>query len=571
MEKTSHDLLILGAGLAGQRAAIEASRATDGKIDIALVSKVHPMRSHSVAAEGGTAAVLRPEEGDTYELHAWDTVKGSDFLADQDAVDMFVRILPEEIFRVEHWGVPWTRDAQGRIDQRPFGGHSFPRAVYAADKTGFFLMQTMHNTLLKYENITRYDEFFATSIEVDDRRFTGITALEMASGQIHAISAKAGIVATGGVGRLFNFTSYSHTATGDGYALAYRAGIPLKDMEFLQFHPTGLMPSGILITEASRGEGGHLLNSEDKRFLENYAPKMMELAPRDIISRAIVTEIQQGRGIKGPEGIQCVKLDLRHLGSERINSKIPFVRELSMKFLGIDPVNEPIPVRPVQHYTMGGIETDTYGATRIRGLWAAGEAACVSIHGANRLGTNSLAECLVYGRICGQRAAEFATSAHQGQGVSKREIEKVEDRIYGDLLKRETGERIYEIRQELRDVMDANFSIFRTPKQMEYALGKIREMKSRLAKAKVEDTSRAYNTDLTSALELENMVDLAEVMLAGGIARQESRGAHSRLDYPTRDDRNWLKHTLAHYSREGPTLDYSPVRVTIWKPTERRY
>ena len=571
MEKSSHDLLILGAGLAGQRAAIEASRATGGKIDIALVSKVHPMRSHSVAAEGGTAAVLRPEEGDTYELHAWDTVKGSDFLADQDAVDMFVRVLPEEISRVEHWGVPWTRDAQGRIDQRPFGGHSFPRAVYAADKTGFFLMQTMHNTLLKYDNITRYDEFFATSIEVEDGRFRGITALEMASGQVHAISAKACIVATGGVGRLFNFTSYSHTSTGDGYALAYRAGIPLKDMEFVQFHPTGLMPSGILITEASRGEGGHLLNSEDKRFLENYAPKMMELAPRDIISRAMVTEIQQGRGIEGPEGIQCLKLDLRHIGSDRINSKIPFVRELSMKFLGIDPVDEPIPVRPVQHYTMGGIETDTYGATRVRGLWAAGEAACVSIHGANRLGTNSLAECLVYGRICGQKAAEFTSSVQQGQGVSKEDTDKVEDRIYRDLLKRETGERIYEIRQELRDVMDVNFRIFRTLKQMEYALGKIREMKSRLAKAKIEDTSRAYNTDLTSALELENMVELAEVMLAGGIARQESRGAHSRLDYPARDDRNWLKHTLAHYTREGPTLDYSPVRVTIWKPTERRY
>lgn len=571
MEKTSHDLLILGAGLAGQRAAIEASRVTKGKIDVALVSKVHPMRSHSVAAEGGTAAVLRPEEGDTYELHAWDTVKGSDFLADQDAVDMFVRVLPEEIFRVEHWGVPWTRDANGRIDQRPFGGHSFPRAVYAADKTGFFLMQTMHNTLLKYDNITRYDEFFATSIEVEDGRFRGITALEMASGEVHAISAKACIVATGGVGKLYNFTSYSHTSTGDGYALAYRAGIPLKDMEFLQFHPTGLMPSGILITEASRGEGGYLLNSEDKRFLENYAPKMMELAPRDIISRAMVTEIQQGRGIEGPEGIPCLKLDLRHLGRDKINRKIPFVRELSMKFLGIDPIEEPIPVRPVQHYTMGGIETDSYGATRIQGLWAAGEAACVSIHGANRLGTNSLAECLVYGRICGQKAAEFAAGVQPGRAVTKEATDRVEGRIYGDLLKRETGERIYEIRQELRDVMDVNFGIFRTLEQMEYALRKIREMRSRLARAKTEDTSRAYNTDLTSALELENMLELAEVMLAGGIARQESRGAHSRLDYPARDDRNWLKHTLAFRTQEGPRLGYSPVRVTIWKPTERRY
>jgi len=540
MEKTSHDLLILGAGLAGQRAAIEASRVTNGKIDVALVSKVHPMRSHSVAAEGGTAAVLRPEEGDTYELHAWDTVKGSDFLADQDAVDMFVRVLPEEIFRVEHWGVPWTRDANGRIDQRPFGGHSFPRAVYAADKTGFFLMQTMHNTLLKYDNITRYDEFFATSIEVEDGRFRGITALEMASGEVHAISAKACIVATGGVGKLYNFTSYSHTSTGDGYALAYRAGIPLKDMEFLQFHPTGLMPSGILITEASRGEGGYLLNSEDKRFLENYAPKMMELAPRDIISRAMVTEIQQGRGIEGPEGIPCLKLDLRHLGRDKINSKIPFVRELSMKFLGIDPIDEPIPVRPVQHYTMGGIETDSYGATRIQGLWAAGEAACVSIHGANRLGTNSLAECLVYGRICGQKAAEFAAGVQPGRAVTKEATDRVEGRIYGDLLKRETGERIYEIRQELRDVMDVNFGIFRTLEQMEYALRKIREMRSRLARAKTEDTSRAYNTDLTSALELENMLELTGVAWRPlkarlyGKRRPQLAEAHACLPYSGR-------------------------------------
>jgi len=571
MEKTSHDLLILGAGIAGQRAAIEACKATNGKIDVALVSKVHPMRSHSVAAEGGTAAVLRPEEGDTCELHAWDTVKGSDFLADQDAVDMFVRMLPEEILRVEHWGVPWTRDANGRIEQRPFGGHSFPRAVYALDKTGFFLMQTLYNTLQNYDNVTRYDEFFATSIEVEEGAFSGITALEMASGEIHSISAKACIVATGGVGRLYNFTSYSHTSTGDGYALAYRAGVPLKDMEFLQFHPTGLMPSGILITEASRGEGGYLLNSEDKRFLQNYAPKMMELAPRDIISRAMITEIDQGRGIEGPEGIQCLKLDLRHVGRDRINEKIPFVRELSMKFLGIDPADEPIPVRPVMHYTMGGIDTDSYGATRIQGLWAAGEAACVSLHGANRLGTNSLAECLVYGRIAGQKAAGFAMSRRPHRPVSQESTAGIENRIYRDLLKREVGESLYEIRRELRDIMDANFGIFRDLDHMEHALKKIRQMKSRFKKIKITDTGRTYNTDLTSALELENMLDLAEIMLTGGIARKESRGAHSRLDYPARDDQNWLKHTLAYSSKEGPRLDYSPVRITIWKPTERRY
>jgi succinate dehydrogenase / fumarate reductase flavoprotein subunit len=571
MERTSHDILIFGAGLAGLRAAIEASRVSNGKADIALVSKVHPMRSHSVAAEGGTAAVLRPEEGDTFELHAWDTIKGSDFLADQDGVEIFVRELPREILQIEHWGVPWTRDEKGRIDQRPFGGHSFPRAIYAADKTGFFLMQTLYNTLQKYDNVTRYDEFFVTSLEIEDGAFRGVTAIEMKSGEIVGISAKAGIIATGGAGRLFNFTSYSHTSTGDGYAIAYRAGLPLKDMEFPQFHPTGLMPSGILITEAARGEGGYLLNSEGARFMQKYAPKMMELAPRDITSRAEITEIQEGRGVEGPEGIPCVLLDLRHLGAERINSKIPFVRELSIKFVGADPIDAPIPIRPVQHYCMGGIDVDVHGATRIKGLWAAGEAACVSIHGANRLGTNSLAECIVYGAFTGRAAAEYVVSSQDSGLVSADAVKRSEAKLYDDLLRRESGERVYDIRQDLRDLMDTHFSIFRTGDQLKFALGKVRELRERFQRVKVDDHNRAFNTDLTSALELENMLELAEIMVMGGLAREESRGAHTRLDFPKRDDERWLKHTMASYSKDGPVLSYSPVRITIWKPTERKY
>ncbi len=571
MDKTSHDILIFGAGLAGLRAAIEASRVSNGKLDIALVSKVHPMRSHSVAAEGGTAAVLRPEEGDTFELHAWDTIKGSDFLADQDGVDLFVRELPNEILQLEHWGVPWTRDENGRIDQRPFGGHSFPRAIYAADKTGFFLMQTLYNTLQKYENVTRYDESFVTTLEVEDGIFRGVTAIAMKTGEIVAISGKAGIIASGGVGRLFNYTSYSHTSTGDGYAVAYRAGIPVEDMEFPQFHPTGLMPSGILITEAARGEGGYLVNSDGKRFMEKYAPKTMELAPRDIISRSEITEIQEGRGVEGPDGIPCLLLDLRHLGGEKINRKIPFVRELSIKFVGVDPIHDPIPIRPVQHYTMGGIPVDNHGATQVKGLWAAGEAACVSLHGANRLGTNSLAECLVYGAFTGGAAAGYVLSGKEGSQVRVEAAKRVEARLYDGILKRETGERLYDIRQELRDNMDANFSIYRTGQQLTFALKKIRELRKRFDTAKVDDHDRTFNTDLTSALELENMLELAEIIVLGGLAREESRGAHSRLDFPKRDDENWLKHTLATYSADGPVLSYAPVRITMWKPTERKY
>ncbi|RLA96706.1 MAG: succinate dehydrogenase/fumarate reductase flavoprotein subunit, partial [Deltaproteobacteria bacterium] len=450
VEVLRHDLLILGAGLAGLRAAVEASRITEGRIDIGLISKVQVMRAHSVCAEGGTAAMLRPEEGDSFDLHAWDTVKGSDFLADQDVVFRFVELMPKEVVQLDHWGLPWSRRPDGRINQRPFGGHSFPRATFAEDKTGFFEMQTLYDTLLKYTNWRRYEEWFATSILVDDGKFRGLTAIEMATGKFYLLEAKALIIATGGAGTLFGFTTYSQTVTGDGLALAYRAGIPLQDMEFLQFHPTGLVPSGILMTEACRGEGGYLLNNKGERFMEGYAPERMELAPRDVISRAMMTEIEQGRGFKGPGGLDYLHLDLRHLGRERILERLPLIREVTMHFLGLDPIEEPIPVRPVAHYSMGGIEADINGKTRVEGIWVAGEAACTGLHGANRLGTNSTAECLAWGAITGREAAKYGGEAGDVPRAPEDQVKEEERRIFEDLMGRDGKENLYQLRQELR-------------------------------------------------------------------------------------------------------------------------
>ena len=413
-QSLTHDVLILGAGLAGLRAAVEISSRLEGRVNVGIVSKVQLMRAHSVCAEGGTAAVLRTEEGDSLDLHAWDTVKGSDFLADQDVVRRFVHAIPNEIRLLDHWGIPWTRDEHGRIAQRPFGGHSFPRATLAADKTGFFEMQTLYDQLLRYKSFTRYDEFFVTDLLVDGgplrrpaRRFTRRAARRV------VLRGKALLIATGGGGTLYGFTTYSETVTGDGMAMAYRAGLPLEDMEFLQFHPTGLVPNGILMTEACRGEGGYLKNASGERFMERYAPSKMELAPRDMVSRAEQTEIEAGRGIPAPDGLPCIHLDLTHLGADRINSRLPLIREVCIKFIGLDPIEKPIPIRPVAHYSMGGIETDIDGLTRIPGVWAAGEAAAVSLHGANRLGSNSTGECLVWGGITGAEIAKALPSLGQ--------------------------------------------------------------------------------------------------------------------------------------------------------------
>ncbi len=568
-EPLQNDVLILGAGLAGLRAAVEISRLTEGRTDIGIVSKVQLMRAHSVCAEGGTAAVLRPEEGDSFDLHAWDTVKGSDFLADQDVVHRFVRTMPEEIMQLDHWGIPWTRDAKGRIDQRPFGGHSFPRATLAADKTGFFEMQTLYDTLLRYKSFTRYDEFFVTDILVEGGLFAGLVGIHAGSGATVVLRGKALLIATGGGGTLYGFTTYSQTVTGDGMAMAFRAGLPLEDMEFLQFHPTGLVPSGILMTEACRGEGGYLRNNTGERFMGKYAPKLMELAPRDMVSRAETTEILEGRGFHSEEWGDYLNLDLTHLGAERINTRLPLIREVTIKFLGIDPITTPIPIRPVAHYSMGGIETDINGLTRVPNIWAAGEAACVSLHGGNRLGSNSTAECLVWGGVAGAEIAKALPKLRLA-GVPAEKLKASASHIEA-LLRREGNENLYALRRELRAAMDNNVGVYRTGEGLAKALATVRELRSRSRSAPVVDKGATYNSNLFHAVELENLLDLAEVTVAGALTRQESRGAHARRDFATRDDERWLRHTLAWHTGDAPRFDYKPVTINTWKPVERKY
>ncbi len=565
-----HDVVILGAGLAGLRAAVEISRRLGGRVDIGIVSKVQLMRAHSVCAEGGTAAVLREDLGDSQELHAWDTVKGSDFLADQDVVRTFVETIPKEIRQLDHWGIPWTRDADGYISQRPFGGHSYPRATLAADKTGFFEMQTLYDQLQRYRTFTRYDELLVTDILVHDGAFAGLIGLDTGTGETVAIRGKALLIASGGGGCLYGFTTYSQTVTGDGMAMAYRAGLPLEDMEFLQFHPTGLVPNGILMTEACRGEGGYLRNNRGERFMGEYAPKLIELAPRDMVSRAETEEILAGRGFRTPDGQDYLQLDLTHLGAERINTRLPLIREVTIKFLGIDPIVTPIPIRPVAHYSMGGIETDITGRTRVPNIWAAGEAACVSLHGANRLGSNSTAECLVWGGIAGAEIARELPGMNAAAPLPADGVAAAEDRVR-HVLAREGGENLYELRRELRTTMDDDVGVFRSGHDLAEALARIRAIRGRMGQAPVADKSRVYNSNLIHALELANLVDLAEVTVAGALAREESRGAHARRDFPTRDDERWLRHTLAFHAPDGPRFDHKPVTIDMWKPVERKY
>jgi len=566
----THDVLILGTGLAGLRAAVELSIRSGGKADIGLVSKVQLMRAHSVCAEGGTAAVMRPEEGDSLELHAWDTVKGADFLADQDVVDRFIGVMPNEIRLLEHWGVPWSRREDGRVMQRPFGGHSFPRACMAADKTGFFEMQALYDNLLKYR-FTRYDEAFATRIFVDRGRFAGLAVLDLPTGQFIALRAKALLVATGGLGVLYGFTTYSQTVTGDGQALAYEAGLALEDPEFLQFHPTGLVPSGILMTEGCRGEGGYLRNKAHERFMEKYASKFMELAPRDITSRSEMTEILEGRGFEGPEGLDYVNLDLTHLGAEKINKRLPLIREVCMKFLGLDPIKSPIPIRPVAHYSMGGIEADIDGRTRFENIWAAGEVACHSLHGANRLGCNSTAECVAWGGITGSGIAKYLESSPGLSDLPESAMREEESRIFKGLMQSTGGENPYKVRRELREAMDRHAGVFRDGKSMAEGLSKIGALKERFRKVSVQDKGRVYNSNLMHVLETANLLDLAEGLMTAALAREESRGAHSRRDFGTRDDAKFLKHTLVTKENGKPKLDYKPVTITRWKPVERKY
>ena len=569
--QVKHDVIILGTGLAGLRAALEISRSLGNDVNIALVSKVQLMRAHSVCAEGGTGAVLQPDAGDSLELHAWDTVKGSDFLADQDVVFRFVEKAPESIYQLDRWGLPWSRNEDGRIQQRPFGGHSFPRATMAADKTGFFEMQTLYDALQQYDNFTRYDEVFATSIITEGDEFRALTAIDMATGAFMSLRGKALLIASGGAGTLYGYTTYSQTVSGDGLAMAYRAGIALEDMEFVQFHPTGMVPTGVLITEACRGEGGYLTNNQGERFMSGYAAAKMELAPRDIISRSMMTELAAGRGYEGVDGLDYLHLDLMHLGGEKIKTRLPLIRELCIKFVGIDPIEDSIPVRPAAHYSMGGVETDIDGLTSVAGIWAAGEVACVSLHGANRLGTNSTAECLVWGEICGAEIARHLSSNATLPDLPKEKVKAEESRVFDKFLNASGDQCPYEIRRELRKVMDTHMSVYRDGEGMEQGLEKVTSLRARFADIEVKDKRRIYNTDLVNALELDNLLDLAAVAITCGLERQESRGGHARTDYPDRDDERWLRHSLARYTADGPELDHKPVVISHWNPVERSY
>lgn len=558
MEVLTHDVIIVGGGLAGLRAALAS-----GRVDVAVISKVYPVRSHSVCAEGGTNAVLR--DGDSFDLHAWDTIKGSEFLADQDVVEFFVRQAPKEIIALEHWGCPWSRDSSGKIDQRISGGQSFPRACFAADYTGLHEMHTLFHKATTYDNITLYDEWFITSLIVENSMARGLTAIELKTGEMHAMRAKAIIMATGGYARIYEFSTLSDTATGDGMAIAYRAGAPLKDMEFVQFHPTGLVPSGVLITEATRGEGAYLINAEGERFMKRYAREKMELAPRDIVARAETTEILEGRGLKGPYG-SYIALDLRHLGEEKINEKLPLTRDVAIKLGGVDPVNEPIPIKPTAHYSMGGIDANIRTETPISGLYAAGECACLSVHGANRLGGNSTSDCLTFGSVAGEQAAKYALSKNFPE-LPRDKILAEERRVFDEILDNKGDESVSDIRDKMRHVMDKYVGVLRRGNELQSARKVIGKLKERFKHVRIEDKGRTFNNRLIEALQLDFTLDLAEVTVISALARTESRGAHCRLDYRKRDDENSLRHTLVYYTKNAPRLEYIPVTITKWSPS----
>ncbi len=568
-ESIEYDLVICGSGLAGLRAAISAAQ-KNPKIRIGVVSKVQVMRSHSVSAEGGTAAVIAQDEGDSIESHIYDTIKGSDFLADQDVVERLCREMPREIYQLDRWGMPWSRRKDGRIDQRAFGGYSYPRATYASDKVGFYEMQTLYDTCQKFENIEYLNEWFATSIIHDGQRFLGITAIELSSGTFYAIKAKALIIATGGAGRLYSFSTYAHSSTPDGLDMAYRAGIALKDMEFVQFHPTGILPSGILITEGARGEGGHLVNSKGERFMKRYAPGKMELAPRDIVSRSIITEINEGRGFKHETGVDCMKLDLRHVGDEIIKEKLGGIREISIKFSGIDPAEDILDIRPVCHYMMGGIHTDIDGATELAGVWAAGEAACNSTHGSNRLGANSTSECIVWGKITGELAVDYIEKGFTDIPFPHHLVTLEEKRIYDGIFRGKGGVNPYEIRQALTDTMNEKAYVYRNERDLTEGLKKIRQLRDQSWKH-VDDQEKRYNTNFSNVMELDSMFRASEIVLIGAINRRESRGAHARTDYTGRDDAHFMHHTLAYYDPNEPIMKTHPVTITNYQPVERKY
>ena len=580
MDVNSCDVLVVGGGGAGLRAAVAAAE-LNPRLDIRVISKVYPMRSHTVSAEGGAAAVIK--SGDSLDDHAYDTISGGDWLCDQDAVEAFVNEAPGEMVQLEHWGCPWSRQADGRVAVRSFGGMKVQRTWFASDKTGFHMLHALFQTSLKYETIRRYDESFVTKLLVDDGRCQGVVAVELATGKIQAITAKAVILATGGAGKIFAFTTNANIKNGDGMALAYREGVPLKDMEFVQYHPTGLPFTGILITEASRSEGGWLLNKDGYRYLQDYdlgtpQPKpvlrSMELGPRDRLSQAFVKEQEKGRTLEGPYG-HYVHLDIRHLGASVIDKKLPFVRELCRKYVNLDPVQEMIPVRPVVHYMMGGIHTNLDGATPLAGLYSAGEAACVSINGANRLGSNSLTECLVFGARAGKAAAAHAVRQKEAnEAVRAQAIDEMHRVEKGFQGKKKGKEKIATLREEMQKTMEDCAGIYRSDATLAQGAEKLRRLQERLQDLSLDDASYTFNTELTSALELTYMLDLAEVIVQSARQRRESRGSHQRSDHPRRDDKKYLAHSLAYRGQKDgdpPRIEYLPVTITRWPPGKRVY
>jgi succinate dehydrogenase flavoprotein subunit len=556
-----HDVLVVGAGCAGMRAAIEAF---DAGADVAMISKIHPTRSHSGAAEGGINAALGNAADDSPEIHAYDTVKGSDYIGDQDAIELFAQEAPGDIIQLDNWGAVFSRRDDGKLAQRPFGAAGSPRTVFAADITGHVLIQVLWEQVCK-RDIPVYEEFFAWQLVENDGRCQGVVCWDLMHGGLKTVGGKTVVLATGGAGRQYRVTTNAYACTGDGMAMALHLGLPLKDMEFMQFHPTTLYPTGILLTEGCRGEGAYLINKDGERFMKRYAPNALELASRDVVSRSEQTEIDEGRGIDG-----SVMLDMRHLGAEKILDRLPGSRELSMVYAGIDPIYDPVPVRPGAHYHMGGVSTDNDGLTELTGLYAAGECACVSIHGANRLGGNSLMETITFGRRAGRSAAEWALS-NTTIDVPESAQRDAEAKLK-ELLDRTDGERPWQIREELGTSMLENFAVFRREEQMARQIEIIDDLRERYKNVVVEDKGDVFNSDLTQAIELGNMLDTALCMVTAGLARKESRGAHARPhDFPTRDDENFMHHSITRWKDGGVELSKADVRVTKWEPQERKY
>ncbi len=572
-----HDVIIVGGGLAGSRAAVEIAR-TNPSLSIAVIAKTHPIRSHSVAAQGGMAASLKNvDSADTWEAHAFDTVKGSDYLADQDAVEILTKEAPDVVIDLEHMGVLFSRLDDGRIAQRAFGGHSHNRTCYAADKTGHAILHELVNNLRRY-GVHIYDEWYVMRLILEENQAKGVLMFRILDGHMEVMRAKAVMFATGGYGRAFNTTSNDYASTGDGLSITALAGLPLQDMEFVQFHPTGLYPVGVLISEAVRGEGAYLINCEGDRFMKNYAPSRMELAPRDITSRAITREVRAGRGAHadGSPGGPCVYLDLRHMGKEKIMSRVPFCWEEAHRLVGVDAVNEPMPIRPTIHYSMGGIPVNTDGQVRsgndglVEGFFAAGESACVSVHGANRLGSNSLLECVVFGRRTGASIVRYVENRKLPSIDEQRYINEAKEQIQS-LLEQPGEYRINQIRQEFQDAMTDYCGVFRNEELMTQGLERIEQIQNNYSQIYLDDKGTCWNTELIEALELRSLMVVGKMILTSALNRQESRGAHCREDFTERDDEKYLQHTMAYYSAAGIDIQYRPVAITMFEPKERKY